>query len=236
MSGSARALTHPLLAERDVRHGFGVRGGGAPSDLWRPRQVHGSRLVVAEGEPWSEPPPADAVATAQPGRAVGVATADCVPLLLASARGEWVVAVHAGWRGLAGGVVETAAAFLRARRPEGGWVAVLGPHVGPCCYEIDEPVVAALRPRFGGDVDDALRPTRPAHWRLDLGRLVRRALSRAGFDPARVGAIPDACTACDGERFHSHRRDGPRAGRLVHFVVAGSVVGPATLRPLDTNP
>jgi hypothetical protein len=168
---------------------------------------------------------------------VGVATADCVPLLLASAHGEWVVAVHAGWRGLAAGVVEGAAEFLAARRPEGGWIAVLGPHVGPCCYEIDEPVVAALRPRFADGLDDALRPTRPAHWRLDLGRLARHALSRAGFDAVRVGAVPDACTACDGERFHSHRRDGPRAGRLVHFVVAGAVGVPiAAPAPLDTNP
>jgi len=217
-----RPLTHALLAERGVRHGFGVRGVEEPRDLWRPRQVHGSRLAVAEGEPWSEPPAADAVATAHPGRAVGIATADCVPLLLASARGEWVVAVHAGWRGLASGVVEGAASFLRERRPEGGWLAVLGPHVGPCCYEIDEPVVAALRPRFASELDDALRPTRPAHWRLDLGWLARRACERAGFDPACVGALPDACTACDGERFHSHRRDGPGAGRLVHFVVAGA--------------
>jgi hypothetical protein len=216
-----RPLVHPLLAGRGVRHGFGVRGAQAPPELWRPRQVHGSRLAVAEGEPWGEPPAADAVATAHPGRAVGIATADCVPLLLASARGEWVVAVHAGWRGLAGGVVEVAASFLRERRPEGGWLAALGPHVGPCCYEIDEPVVAALRPRFASDLDDALRPTRPAHWRLDLGWLARRACERAGFDPACIGVLADACTACDGERFHSHRRDGPGAGRLVHFVVAG---------------
>lgn len=221
-------LIHPFLAERGVRHGFGVRGAQAPSDLWRPRQVHGSGLAVAEGERWSEPPEADAVATSRPGRAVGVVTADCVPVLLTSAGGECVVAVHAGWRGLARGVVEAAASFLRERRPEGGWVAVVGPHVGACCYEIDGPVVAALRPRFGPELDDALRPTRPAHWRLDLGLVVRRALEREGFDPARVGCVPDACTACDGGRFHSHRRDGPGAGRLVHFVVAGG--------PLDTTP
>jgi YfiH family protein len=222
VSGTARVLVHPLLAERGVRHGFGVRGAEPPDDLWRPRQVHGSTLVVAEGERWREPPVADAVAASRPGRAVGVVTADCVPVLLASARGEWVLAVHAGWRGLAAGVVEGAVGFLRARRPEGGWVAVVGPHVGPCCYEIDAPVVDALRVRFTDELDDALRPTRPAHWRLDLGRLARRACERAGLDPARVGVLPDACTACDPERFHSHRRDGPGAGRLVHFVVAGA--------------
>lgn len=231
MTGSASALVHPLLAERGVRHGFGVRGADPPHDLWRPRQVHGGELVVAEGERWREPPAADAVAASRPGRAVGVVTADCVPVLLASARGEWVLAVHAGWRGLAAGVVEGAVAFLRARRPEGGWVAALGPHVGPCCYEVDAPVVDALRARFASDLDDALRPTRPAHWRLDLGRLARRACERAGLDPARVGALPDACTACDPVRFHSHRRDGPGAGRLVHFVVAGA----QPRGPLDTT-
>jgi YfiH family protein len=222
VSGPARVLVHELLAERGVRHGFGVRGVEPPGDLWRPRQVHGSALVVAEGERWREPPAADAVAASRPGRAVGVVTADCVPVLLASARGEWVLAVHAGWRGLAAGVVEGAVAFLRGRRPEGGWVAVVGPHVGPCCYEVDAPVVDALRVRFTNELDDALRPTRPAHWRLDLGRLARRACERAGLDPTRVGVLPDACTACDPERFHSHRRDGPGAGRLVHFVVAGA--------------
>jgi hypothetical protein len=231
VTGSASALVHPLLAERGVRHGFGVRGADPPHDLWRPRQVHGGELVVAEGERWREPPAADAVAASRPGRAVGVVTADCVPVLLASARGEWVLAVHAGWRGLAAGVVEGAVAFLRARRPEGGWVAALGPHVGPCCYEVDAPVVDALRARFASDLDDALRPTRPAHWRLDLGRLARRACERAGLDPARVGALPDACTACDPVRFHSHRRDGPGAGRLVHFVVAGA----QPRGPLDTT-
>jgi copper oxidase (laccase) domain-containing protein len=127
--------------------------------------------------------------------------------------------------------VEGAVAFLRARRPEGGWVAALGPHVGPCCYEVDAPVVEALRVRFASDLDDALRPTRPAHWRLDLGRLARRACERAGLDPARVGVLPDSCTACDPERFHSHRRDGPGAGRLVHFVVAGA----EPRGPLDTT-
>jgi hypothetical protein len=231
VTGSASALVHPLLAERGVRHGFGVRGADPPHDLWRPRQVHGGELVVAEGERWREPPAADAVAASRPGRAVGVVTADCVPVLLASARGEWVLAVHAGWRGLAAGVVEGAVAFLRARRPEGGWVAALGPHVGPCCYEVDAPVVDALRARFASDLDDALRPTRPAHWRLDLGRLARSACERAGLDPARVGALPDACTACDPVRFHSHRRDGPGAGRLVHFVVAGA----QPRGPLDTT-
>jgi YfiH family protein len=228
VSAPPRALVHPLLAERGVDHGFGVRGAEPPRELWRPRQVHGNALVVAEGERWSEPPAADAVAASQPGRAVGVVTADCVPVLLASARGEWVLAVHAGWRGLAAGVVEAAVAFLRARTPGGGWIAVVGPHVGPCCYEVDEPVVAALRARFAGELDDALRPTHPAHWRLDLGRLARRACERAGLEAARVGVLPDACTACDPERFHSHRRDGARAGRLVHFVVAGA--GP---RPED---
>jgi copper oxidase (laccase) domain-containing protein len=97
-------------------------------------------------------------------------------------------------------------------------VAAIGPHIGACCYEVDAPVLLALRPRFGAALEAALTPSRPGHQQLDLLSLCRTALLGAGLAPGAIGAIPDACTRCDGKRFHSYRRDGPRAGRLVHWI------------------
>ena len=186
----------------------------------RPRQVHGRQVarIAVEGD---EPGEADAVVTGAPGVAVGIATADCVPILLAADAGRVVAAVHAGWRGLALGVV---AAGLEALREEAGRetaiVGAIGPHIGPCCYEVDDPVTSALRERFGPSVDGALRAGRPGHAQLDLARLVTRELEHGGMEPAALGRLADACTACDAARYHSYRRDGARAGRLVHWIRA----------------
>jgi copper oxidase (laccase) domain-containing protein len=138
---------------------------------------------------------------------------------MASGDGRVVAAVHAGWRGLARGVISSAVQALRQRKGDRmDAVAVLGPHVGPCCYEVDRPVLGALSPRFGERLQHALSPTRRGHWRLDLGTLARFELIAAGLASERIGAVPEACTACDPHRFHSYRRDGPKAGRLIHFV------------------
>jgi hypothetical protein len=218
MSGDG-FLRHPLLAARELRHGFGTRAAAEPPGLWRPRQVHGAAVVVAEEWDPEQAPPADAILCERPGRPIGVVTADCVPLLAAAGRA--VLAVHAGWRGLARGVVEAGLAALRRAAGGAPAVAVIGPHIGPCCYEIDALVLEGLARRFGSELEAALRPSGPGHRRLDLGRLVRHALERAGLAPERIGAVPGACTSCDALHYHSYRRDGARAGRLVHFVAAG---------------
>lgn len=216
---SAAPLTHPLLAACGVEHGFGQRGSPAPPALLRLRQVHGAEAVRAG--PGATPPEADAIVSALPGRAVGVLTADCVPVLLSTRCGRAVAAVHAGWRGLAAGVVAAAVRELRSVAPGGApLVAVSGPHIGLCCYEVDAPVVEAMRARFGPGVADALRPARPGRHHLDLGQLVYQELRAADLAPESITSLPDACTHCDAERFHSYRRDGPGAGRLVHFVAA----------------
>ena len=145
-------------------------------------------------------------------------TADCVPVLLA-AHGA-VAAVHAGWRGLAGGVIPQALAALRERARGSALVGVVGPSIGPCCYEVDEPVLGAMRVRFGDALDGALTPTRAGHARLDLPALARAALVAAGLEPEAVGVVKDACTRCDAVRFHSYRRDGAAAGRLLSWIEA----------------
>jgi copper oxidase (laccase) domain-containing protein len=80
-------------------------------------------------------------------------------------------------------------------------------------------VIDALTQTLGA-IDDALRPTRPGHALLDLGALAARALAGAGVASDDIGRLPDTCTRCDALRFHSYRRDGPRAGRLVLYVAA----------------
>lgn len=222
MSG-AQPLRHALLSELGVDHGFGLRGCAEPADLRRPRQVHGVAVVSAEQCAGSDPAPeADAVVSEAAGVRIAVVTADCLPILLAGNRGRAVAAIHAGWRGLASGVVDAGLTALRQRlgRSE-GITAVIGPHIGKCCYEVDEPVLSALAQRFSEVLPRASTRTRPGHAQLDLGRLAREALRAAGVERERIGLLEGACTACDAERFYSYRRDGPETGRLVHFISAG---------------
>jgi YfiH family protein len=225
-----RALRHPLLDACGVSHGFGVRGGRAPAGVLRPRQVHGADAVTAGACAGEPPPEADAVVSRVAGLAVGIVTADCLPILLATRGGGAVAAIHAGWRGLAQGVVAVGVdALRRLAGPGEPLVAVIGPHIGPCCYEVDGPVLEALRGRFSRSLAGALGPARPGHGMLDLGRLARAELADAGVAGGAVGVLADACTCCDAARFHSYRRDGARAGRLHHFIAArghGEGAGP----------
>ena len=212
-------LRHSLLEARGVAHGFGVRDCAPPARLLRPRQVHGRAIATAADCRRTPPPAADGVVSTEPGVAIGVVTADCVPVLLASEGGEAVAAIHAGWRGLAAGVVAGGVDALRRSAGSARIVAAIGPHIGACCYEVDAPVLDALTQTFGA-IDDALRPSRGGHALLDLGALVATALAHRGVARADIGRLPDACTRCHPLRFHSYRRDGPRAGRLVHFIAA----------------
>jgi YfiH family protein len=220
-------MCHPLLERAGVVHGFGSRTSPPPAGLLRPRQVHGRRVVSGRACAHDPAPEADAVVSEEAGVPVGVVTADCVPILMASESGQVVAAIHAGWRGLARGVVAAAVDALRHLRRDEALVAVVGPHIGPCCYEVDDPVLDALAPGFPGGIGFAQRPTRAGHAFLDLGALASRALELAGLPRASQGAVLDACTSCDARRFHSYRRDGPRAGRLVHHVAARQI-GPAS--------
>jgi YfiH family protein len=171
----------------------------------------------------AEPGEADAIVSERPALPVGIVTADCVPVLIATPAGR-VAAVHAGWRGLAAGVIGEALSALGALSPEGvaGASAVIGPRIGTACYEVDEVVVDALARRFGAATQAALIATRRGHWQLDLAKLARVDLVSGGVATQRVAALAGACTACDAERFHSYRRDGPRSGRLFHWIAARS--------------
>ncbi len=222
-----KSLQEPLLASRAAFHGFGVRAAPQPAGLVRPRQAHGIRVVTA-AECRAEPAPeADAVVSSEPGVPVAVVTADCLPVLLATPSGQGVAAIHAGWRGLAGGVLAAAVAALARESsvPPRLLAAGIGPHIGACCYEVDAPVLDALSGGHAEALSLATRPVRPGHAMLDLGRLAVAALAAAGLPEASIGSATADCTRCDADGFHSYRRDGPRAGRLVHFIAASGPEG-----------
>lgn len=217
---SAGFLRSPLLAGCGVAHGFGERGAMPPEGVRRPKQVHGATVTTAAACAGPSPPDADAIVSDVADLPVAVVTADCVPILIAAADGRAVAAVHAGWRGLATGVIRSGVDALRELADGAPLVAVAGPRIGACCYEVDAPVLDGLRARFGDALASAVRPTRPEHVALDLGRLARVELERAGLAPDAIDLIADVCTRCDAERFHSYRREGSRSGRLLHFVTA----------------
>jgi len=160
--------------------------------------VHGAEVVVVERPGDHAGAPADAAVTATPGCALAVRTADCAPVVLAAPGAIGVV--HAGWRGLAHGVVERAVAALRDLA-HGPVVAHLGPCIRPGCYEFDGPELDLLVERFGSGVAATTAWGTPA---LDLPAAVAAALAEAGVDDLRDSG---GCTACD-RRWFSHRARG----------------------------
>jgi YfiH family protein len=141
----------------------------------------------------------DGLWSEEPGQAMVLLTADCLPVALAVANGRPGLAVlHVGWKGLLAGIVEAGAAALR----NGPLAAAIGPGIGPCCYEVGEEVAAPYRERFGPEV------LRGRH--LDLAEATERALAAAGVESVwRTGH----CTACEPDLFFSHRRDRGLTGR-----------------------
>ena len=170
------------------------------------KQGHGSNLVLVgekrAGAGFAGPPSplgeADALAVSRPALPVAVLVADCVPLALASPGQELLVAVHAGWRGMAAGVVGRALQTFGRRDV----LAAIGPSIGPCHYEVDEDVARAVA---AGSESGAVTERRGGRLFLDLPGTVAGVLRAAGV--RRIEAA-EVCTACQPERFFSHRRDG----------------------------
>lgn len=194
--------------------------GAAPVYL---RQVHGARVVElaeADADPAREPPEADGAVTAARGVACAVQVADCLPVLFAAPGGRAVGAAHAGWRGLAAGVVEATLQRVCALAgcAPGDVQAWLGPCIGPRAFEVGADVLEA----FGVDplaadaphLRHAPRPDGSARWRCDLAGLARERLARAGVAEVSGGGW---CTVEDRSRFFSFRRDGV-TGRHVAAV------------------
>lgn len=172
-------------------------------------QVHGARVVGlphAQGEP-----EADAVWTAEPGVVCAVLTADCVPVLLCADDGSVVAAVHAGWRGLAAGVVETTIAALPV--PPARLMAWLGAAIGPTAFEVG-PEVRSAFVAHDADAAGCFSPGAGDRWHADLYALARRRLQAARIPAVHGGG---RCTFSDARRYFSYRRDG-RCGRMASLI------------------
>jgi polyphenol oxidase len=164
-------------------------------------QVHGERVVVVEGPGAGAGSAADGAVSAADNTALAILTADCAPVALTSPEGV-IGAVHAGWRGLAAGVVEATVAAMRSLGAT-SVVAALGPCIGPECYLFGAAELEGLVDRFGAGVRGRHRSGGPA---LDVPATVRAALDRAG---AVLVSDAGVCTACSAEHW-SWRARGDR--------------------------
>jgi len=185
---------------------FASVSGASPVFL---RQVHGARvvrIVAADALPEASPHTADASVAVEPGVACTVQVADCLPVLFAAPRGSGVAAAHAGWRGLAAGVLEaTVASLCEAAdcRPR-DLDAWLGVCIGPRAFEVGADVLEAFAVAPGGPKTHRFVPTGPGKWLADLACLARDRLAAAGVE--RVSAAA-GCAFEDASRFFSYRRD-----------------------------
>jgi YfiH family protein len=171
-------------------------------------QVHGVAVYTHDGPLPSTPPRADAAVTSTPGHVCAVLTADCLPAVLASRDGTRVGVAHAGWRGLADGVLEATVGALGV--PPAEIVAWLGPAIGPQSFEVGDEVRAAFIAR-DPESAGAFVPNAAGRHQADLYGLARMALARAGVHAVTGGGW---CTVADADRFYSFRRDGARTGRM----------------------
>jgi YfiH family protein len=169
------------------------------------RQVHSARVLDAHAGDCGE---GDALVGREKGLALAIVTADCVPVLLAGPAG--VGAAHAGWRGIAAGVMSATLAALGG--PAERYVAWIGPAIGPCCYETGPDVAAQVAAASHPGIAAAGPAGRP---HLDLRAAVRHQLETAGL--RQIHSLP-LCTRCEPTHLHSYRRDGKAAGRNHAFI------------------
>lgn len=212
---------------------FTLRAGGASQGSWQglnlathvgddPLSVHRNRALLRQRLP-AEPcwlnqvhsthcldldhaapdVDADASITGRRGVVLSILVADCLAILLASSKGDRIAAIHAGWRGLADGIIAETVRHMQSQ----DLVAWLSPAIGPCHYEVGDDV----RNRF--DTPRGFTRTRD-RWRMDLADIARLQLSSAGVSAVYGGGD---CTHCDSERFYSFRRDGV-TGRMAALI------------------
>jgi YfiH family protein len=187
------------------------------------RQVHGT--AIANLDALYDGFAADGAVTRTPGTVCAVLTADCLPLLLADRDSDVVAVAHAGWRGLAGGVIEAAVAAMHVEPTS--VLAWLGPAIGPRAFEVGSDVFTAFCDPDPGAAECFVPCTKMStktsanmKWHADLYALARRRLARVG-----VGAVygGERCTLTESKCFHSYRRDGPGAGgRMATLIWIGS--------------
>jgi len=226
--------------QKKILHGFGMKNNpgdkitrqdwkgkqivnqGKSLPLISLKQVHGNGIEIFRGKgqeavtPWEKE--GDALITCVPQVAIGVFTADCLPILLFHPEKQVIAIVHAGWRGTALGIVgkvveEMAETFAC---PEEKIEAALGPCIGSCCYEVDKPVEETFR-RNGLPWQFFSSPRGPGKWSLDLQRANSFILEKAGVNKNNINLI-NYCTSCRSDLFFSYRKEKGARGRQLNFI------------------
>ena len=225
---------------KNIFHGFGTRNSSADRFTrpdWRGkkvvlgatqlplvslRQIHGDGIIVFQGGgekaegPWERE--GDALITSSPGIALGVFTADCLPVFLFEPERQVAAVVHAGWRGTAREITRKVVEKMAEDFACGAEKiqAALGPCIGPCCYEVDGPVEAAFR---SGDLPwESFASVRgPGKWSLDLQEANTYLLAKGGVKKENIHRLV-YCTACRSDLFFSYRREKGTRGRHVNFI------------------
>jgi YfiH family protein len=184
---------------------------GLPAEPRWLRQVHGTVVADLGPLPSPEEPEADAAVSHLPGTVLAILTADCLPVLFCADDGSTIGAAHAGWRGLAAGVLEDTVEQMQ--RPAASLLAWLGPCIGAPSYEVGEEVRKAFVTHHAAAAS-AFEATRPGHWLCDLTALARQRLQSMGVTRLYGGGWD---TRTD-TRFYSYRREGARSGRFASLI------------------
>ncbi len=190
-------------------------------------QVHGNRVATVDkihagrGAYSREDalPGIDALVTGVPGLLLSSYYADCVPLFFLDPVRRVVALAHAGWKGTVLRIGERTVRHMVQKhrcRPE-DIVAAVGPSIGPCCYEVDAPVMEKVVQCLPGETGLAVN-SRPGHWMLNLPEINRRILLRAGIKEENI-TMAGYCTACHGDVFFSHRGQKGRTGRMASLIM-----------------
>jgi polyphenol oxidase len=226
--------------EANLAHGFGMRcpgeekpvrkdwlgkpveAEGETFPLFSLRQVHGDRVfLISDNNPqreeiWQEE--GDCLITRKEGIALGVFTADCLPILLYDPERRTIAVVHSGWRGTARGILRKAVERMTSefRCDSSRIQAALGPCIGPCCYEVDRPVKQSLE-EGGFSWGSISYPRGEGKWSLDLPRANSLLLEASGVRRENM-EILKLCTSCRRDLFYSYRKGDRTRGRQLNFI------------------
>jgi YfiH family protein len=186
-------------------------------------QVHGKEILTID-RPLAdiivpEPPQFDAIITDQPGVAIGIKTADCVPIFFVDKVKRIIGVAHAGWRGtalsIAAKLVDTLITGFGCRTDD--LIAAIGPAIGPCCYQVDEPVFNAMRGHKGRETFVSSAQAK-GKWMLDLPLANKMQIIGRGILDRNIYTA-GCCTSCNRDMFYSHRGEGENTGRQLNFIM-----------------
>lgn len=202
-----------------------VRAFGAKSDqLLTVTQTHGTDILIVDS-PNADVAhflkiECDGIITNQRGIMIGIGVADCAPVLLVDPVKRIVAALHAGWKGTAYGIARKGVAAMIGNfgSKQSDIVAAIGPAIGPCCYEVDEPVRSAFAASEAEVWRQTSRETASGTWKLDVPSAVKLQLIDSGLLPGNV-ETSQYCVCCTQELFFSYRRDKGETGRHLGFIM-----------------